>query len=774
MHFVYILKNCEGKYYIGCTNDLKRRIVEYNSGKSNYTKNKGPWELIYSENFKTSEEAYFREKQIKKYKGGNAFKKLIDSWRGAGVVEQARLESAYTSNGIVGSNPTLSARSNNDKRACPANGGIRISPPPLPHLILILVLVLALSPSSFADLSTYNITPLKLETGARYLGLGSAASSIAYDANSMFYNPGAMPWSKGIAATLKDANNISAAEAFPTGYGTTIGIGTMMNSIKFPSGSFSSNVLVLSVGTRLDSIIYFPQSENFSKNTGLGLNIKTILNQSLSIPGQADQTGTGWDVDFGILHRYSPWIDLGLVGYNLLPEKTLDGGILNWSNSTSESIPSYFKAGISAKVVGDLRSPIYWEDNKIMVSADLEMRKQTLLHIGIEWTRSGIYLARIGLSQNIRQDQVQNDLSYGFGLRNPDWQFDAAIGKDPVNGENVFYVSAVYFPTAWFFLAHPIENISLAEQTETYDSSIEVSGKIRKEVELSINSKMVSADADGRFTYSLPLEPGLNTVTVETDYAGEKQAKTYNIIRKIPPQTPAEVVFLSGSTKTYYDTFEISGRLSEGIKSLTINGQPVSVDESGNFKYSLPLKMGDNILYIEGKTDGITVSKSYTITRIAPPVIKTLIPEIEKKAVKPVKKPVKKVVTTPVLKPKPTPVKIVKIIPKKPQTWKEREAKIILAASREAEKIKQKVKLDQEKFEKLQKLIEQSAGLIISKQIKVKMPPGYLSVYVLNDGRYMALKFLGDEKVAIEVYISTIGKWSTLTYLPYSKIKDLI
>jgi len=637
----------------------------------------------------------------------------------------------------------------------------------LPHLILALVLVL--SPFSSADLSTYNVVPLKLETGARYLGLGSAASSIAYDANSIFYNPGAMPWSKGIAATVKDSNNISAAEAFPTGYGTTIGIGALMNSINLQSGSFSSNVLVLSVGTRLDSIIYFPQNENISKNTGLGLNIKTILNQSLSIPGQADQTAAGWDMDFGILHRYSPWIDIGLIGYNLLPGKSLD-----WSSATAESIPAYFKAGLSAKVVGDLRSPIYWEDNKIMVSADLEMRKQALIHLGIEWARSGIYLARVGLSQNIRQDQVNNDIFYGLGLRNPDWQLDIVYGRELVNGENAFYVSAVYFPTAWFFLAHPIENISLAEQTETYDSSIEVSGKIRKEVELSINSKIVSADADGRFTYSLPLEPGLNTVTVETDYAGEKQAKTYNIIRKIPPQTPAEVVFLSGSTKTYYDTFEISGRLSEGIKSLTINGQPVSVDESGNFKYSLPLKMGDNILYIEGKTDGITVSKSYTITRIAPPVIKTLIPEIEKKAVKPVKKPVKKVVTTPVLKPKPTPVKIVKIMPKKPQTWKEREAKIILAASREAEKIKQKVKLDQEKFEKLQKLIEQSAGLIISKQIKVKMPPGYLSVYVLNDGRYMALKFLGDEKVAIEVYISTIGKWSTLTYLPYSKIKDLI
>ena len=41
-----------------------------------------PWKIVYTETFKTKSEAYKRELQIKSYKGGNAFKKLIKSVSG--------------------------------------------------------------------------------------------------------------------------------------------------------------------------------------------------------------------------------------------------------------------------------------------------------------------------------------------------------------------------------------------------------------------------------------------------------------------------------------------------------------------------------------------------------------------------------------------------------------------------------------------------------------------------------------------------------------------
>ena len=102
MFFVYILKNGSGKHYMGCTNNLRNRLIKHNSNKNKYTKNKGPWEIIYFEKINDKKIAFAREKQIKKHKGGEALKKLIR--RGGRAVECVRLESVYTRNGIESSN----------------------------------------------------------------------------------------------------------------------------------------------------------------------------------------------------------------------------------------------------------------------------------------------------------------------------------------------------------------------------------------------------------------------------------------------------------------------------------------------------------------------------------------------------------------------------------------------------------------------------------------------------------------------------------------------
>ncbi len=78
MYSVYILKNNEGRHYVGYTNkEINIRIAEHNHGKCCWTRNKGPWKLCYVECFKEKADAYRREKQIKKFKGGRAFKELL-------------------------------------------------------------------------------------------------------------------------------------------------------------------------------------------------------------------------------------------------------------------------------------------------------------------------------------------------------------------------------------------------------------------------------------------------------------------------------------------------------------------------------------------------------------------------------------------------------------------------------------------------------------------------------------------------------------------------
>ncbi len=78
MFHTYIIKSLRtGKYYVGSCRDLTQRLKEHNQGKTKSTKSDRPWNEIYSEHFQTKQEAYKREQQIKSYKGGNAFKKII-------------------------------------------------------------------------------------------------------------------------------------------------------------------------------------------------------------------------------------------------------------------------------------------------------------------------------------------------------------------------------------------------------------------------------------------------------------------------------------------------------------------------------------------------------------------------------------------------------------------------------------------------------------------------------------------------------------------------
>ncbi|MEK7553365.1 MAG: GIY-YIG nuclease family protein [Patescibacteria group bacterium] len=80
MYFVYILKSKKtSRHYIGYTDNLQRRLKEHNSGKTKSLIRHIPLEIILVEEYKILEEARKREKQIKSYKSGEAFKKLLNN-----------------------------------------------------------------------------------------------------------------------------------------------------------------------------------------------------------------------------------------------------------------------------------------------------------------------------------------------------------------------------------------------------------------------------------------------------------------------------------------------------------------------------------------------------------------------------------------------------------------------------------------------------------------------------------------------------------------------
>ena len=109
MSFLYILRNSTGRHYVGITNlNLKERLQRHNKGDVYSTKFGKPWKLIYSELFKNLKEARGREKQIKRWKGGNAFKKFLSKAARSSNGRTADFGSAYP-----GSSPGLAALERN-------------------------------------------------------------------------------------------------------------------------------------------------------------------------------------------------------------------------------------------------------------------------------------------------------------------------------------------------------------------------------------------------------------------------------------------------------------------------------------------------------------------------------------------------------------------------------------------------------------------------------------------------------------------------------------
>jgi putative endonuclease len=77
-YFVYILQSLrDNRFYIGFTTNVENRLNYHNAGKQRSTKSRIPFKLIYTEEFDNKKSALKREKQIKSYKGGEAFKKMI-------------------------------------------------------------------------------------------------------------------------------------------------------------------------------------------------------------------------------------------------------------------------------------------------------------------------------------------------------------------------------------------------------------------------------------------------------------------------------------------------------------------------------------------------------------------------------------------------------------------------------------------------------------------------------------------------------------------------
>lgn len=76
--YVYLLisKN-NGRWYIGSTRDMQKRILAHNSGRNRSTRYDIPWELVYCEIGLNKDDARSREKYLKSGMGRRYLKNRL-------------------------------------------------------------------------------------------------------------------------------------------------------------------------------------------------------------------------------------------------------------------------------------------------------------------------------------------------------------------------------------------------------------------------------------------------------------------------------------------------------------------------------------------------------------------------------------------------------------------------------------------------------------------------------------------------------------------------
>ena len=76
LHYVYLIQSLSqpGQRYIGCTDDLRRRMQEHNAGASPHTSKYVPWRIVTYVAFSSRDQAGSFEKYLKSG-SGHAFAK---------------------------------------------------------------------------------------------------------------------------------------------------------------------------------------------------------------------------------------------------------------------------------------------------------------------------------------------------------------------------------------------------------------------------------------------------------------------------------------------------------------------------------------------------------------------------------------------------------------------------------------------------------------------------------------------------------------------------
>lgn len=308
---------------------------------------------------------------------------------------------------------------------------------------------------------------LEIGMSARPLGMGRAFAAFSDSVDSVFMNPAGLTkvtntnFSTMFSTLLQDVNYSVLAGAWPQkDRGGVLGAGAVVTTTPGiqqtnPDGTFGpvtdarTNLFFLSYGMRLDEFhkivpglvpTALVPGGDLSK-VELGGTFKYF---SVDL-GAAGGTGTGLDMDLGVIYRYSPGITLGVNGRNVLPQSM--GGKITYDTGSVDQLPAEIKAGAKVNLFGLAGEALNEGQLPIDIGIDVDVASgsRSVWHYGAEAWLSPALAVRMGMDQTLGATGLVQNLAAGIGYKAGDYELHYAFHPFNAIQENATHFFSINF-----------------------------------------------------------------------------------------------------------------------------------------------------------------------------------------------------------------------------------------------------------------------------------------------------------------------------------------
>ncbi|MBU0687425.1 MAG: PorV/PorQ family protein [Candidatus Margulisbacteria bacterium] len=415
-------------------------------------------------------------------------------------------------------------------------------------VILTLIVLVAMAGSAVADSAIAD--PLSIAVGARPLGMGKAYVGIAEDAETLFINPAGLGTIKSAKLTsmytslMGDVNYMMVGGIYPLEDGA-VGLGLATAGVadiplydntgaSLGSGTWSESVFLASYGTDMSK---FGGNEDIK----IGASLKYYSSGGTGTSTVAAGAGSGFDIDLGVLYQAKPWLTVGAALQNVFP-----GGAVARKTGQSDLIESVYKVGAKVNVMGNASESLNPSDNKLILSADLDLNGQSGLgtgtHIGAEFWPVDALALRCGMDSDPSAAGVNSNITAGLGVRYGGMEFNYAyhpyssIAEDTTHFFSIGYVGeeiAVVAPPNVTILSPDDKTITNSETIKVVGIVENVSPSDLKFVSVTVNGVNAPMDETGKFELSYQLEKlGKKLLVIEaTGASGPLASSDRRILR---------------------------------------------------------------------------------------------------------------------------------------------------------------------------------------------------------------------------------------------------